>query len=169
MNNELLDPRITTDPTKLSSLYQQSEHLLTTYKKILHTTDVDNLLEAHDNVKTLLQNKWCLDFFKTSEYFNLIYGDTEPDKKEKKSKIVNNSQTKFSKLKGGMRSGGANIDGTPIEATEIPTVWDALNEAHVQHNSSNNIYNSVTLKLRKEKGQSLDNFMTSFMHSIEQR
>lgn len=57
------------------------------------------------------------------------------------------------------------VDGAPIEATESPTVWDALNDVH----PSNNIYNSVTQKLRKEKGQSLDVFMSTFMHSIEQR
>lgn len=59
------------------------------------------------------------------------------------------------------------MDGAPIEATEAPTVWDALNDA--QTIPSNNIYSSVTQKLRKEKGQSLDAFMVTFMHSIEQR
>lgn len=59
------------------------------------------------------------------------------------------------------------MDGAPIEATEAPTVWDALNDA--QSMPSNNIYSSVTQKLRKEKGQSLDAFMLTFMHSIEQR
>lgn len=59
------------------------------------------------------------------------------------------------------------VDGAPIEATEAPTVWDALNDA--QSMPSNNIYSSVTQKLRKEKGQSLDAFMLTFMHSIEQR
>lgn len=59
------------------------------------------------------------------------------------------------------------MDGAPIEATEAPTVWDALNDA--QAIPSNNIYSSVTQKLRKEKGQSLDAFMVTFMHSIEQR
>lgn len=53
------------------------------------------------------------------------------------------------------------VDG--IEATEIP-VWDALD--HPLGNSS--YYNSVAVKLRKERGQDLDSFMHAFFMSIEQ-
>jgi sorting nexin-14 len=69
-------------------------------------------------------------------------------------------------LKGALKTG--TLDGEPIsiEAIEIPTVWECLIDNQLQ--AGNNIYNSVTSKLRREKGQSLDAFMTSFMHSIEQ-
>lgn len=53
------------------------------------------------------------------------------------------------------------VDG--IEATEIP-VWDALD--HPLGNSS--YYNSVAVKLRKERGQDLYSFMHAFFMSIEQ-
>lgn len=68
-----------------------------------------------------------------------------------------------SKIKGAIRGGT-----TSVEATEIPTVWDAFtDEPALSRDSSSNIYSSVTQKLRKERGQNLENFVTSFMLSIE--
>ena len=49
----------------------------------------------------------------------------------------------------------------------MPTVWDALVEP--QSATGNTIYSSVAQKLRKERGQNLDNFMNVFLQSIEQR
>lgn len=97
-----------------------------------------------------------------------------------------------SKLKGAIR--GA-IDGAPLEATEVPTVWDAFtDESQVKEESTaeskklesflnvffnvkvvsattqgnSTIYNSVAQKLRKERGQNLDAFIYTFMQSVEQ-
>jgi sorting nexin-14 len=71
------------------------------------------------------------------------------------------------RLKGALKT-PSTLDGEPIsiEAIEIPTVWECLIDNQLQ--AGNNIYNSVTSKLRREKGQSLDAFMTAFMHSVEQ-
>ncbi|EAA00517.3 AGAP012377-PA [Anopheles gambiae str. PEST] len=174
LNKELEDPHITTDPTKLSSLHQQSEKLLQKYQSMVkevdgqfdgeETTPVGTLTEAHERVRLKLEEKWFKQFSKTSEYFSLVYGGREIREPHDKRYIdgTSGSGTKLStKFKEVIR--GA-VDGAPIEATESPTVWDALNDVH----PSNNIYNSVTQKLRKEKGQSLDVFMSTFMHSIEQ-
>ncbi|XP_040165162.1 sorting nexin-14-like [Anopheles arabiensis] len=174
LNKELEDPHITTDPTKLSSLHQQSEKLLQKYQSMVKavdsqfdgedTTPVGTLTEAHERVRLKLEEKWFKQFSKTSEYFSLVYGGREIREPHDKrgSDGTSGSGTKLStKFKEVIR--GA-VDGAPIEATESPTVWDALNDVH----PSNNIYNSVTQKLRKEKGQSLDVFMSTFMHSIEQ-
>ncbi|XP_053687378.1 sorting nexin-14-like [Sabethes cyaneus] len=170
LNKELEDPHITTDPTKLSSLHQQSEKLLQTYRSMMvaerEISVAITLNEAHERVKEKLEEKWRKNFSKTSEYFELVYGTREiKDNSDKKScDNASGAGTKLSsKFKEVIR--GA-VDGAPIEATEAPTVWDALNDA--QAIPSNNIYSSVTQKLRKEKGQSLDAFMVTFMHSIEQ-
>uniref|UniRef100_A0A182KB22 PPIase cyclophilin-type domain-containing protein n=1 Tax=Anopheles christyi TaxID=43041 RepID=A0A182KB22_9DIPT len=174
LNKELEDPHITTDPTKLSSLHQQSEKLLQKYQSMVKATErpiggeepppVDTLTEAHERVRLKLEEKWFKQFSKTSDYFTLVYGGREIRESYDKrgSDGTSGTGTKLStKFKEVIR--GA-VDGAPIEATESPTVWDALNDVH----PSNNIYNSVTQKLRKEKGQSLDVFMITFMHSIEQ-
>ncbi|XP_055627301.1 sorting nexin-14-like [Toxorhynchites rutilus septentrionalis] len=170
LNKELEDPHITTDPTKLSSLHQQSEKLLQMYHS-MESSDrqqptILTLSEAHERVRERLEDKWRRDFSKTSEYFELIYGSREIKEASDKKSTDNAGGTGAklsSKFKEVIR--GA-VDGAPIEATEAPTVWDALNDA--QSIPTNNIYNSVTQKLRKEKGQSLDAFMVTFMHSIEQ-
>ncbi|XP_062561253.1 sorting nexin-14-like [Armigeres subalbatus] len=169
LNNELEDPHITTDPTKLSSLHQQSEKLLQMYQNMMKNEQepaiANTLNEAHEKVKEKLEEKWRKQFSKTSEYFELIYGtrDIKESQDKKLSEGVGNSGTKLSsKFKEVIR--GA-VDGAPIEATEAPTVWDALTDTQPQNST---LYSSVTQKLRKEKGQSLDAFMTTFMHSIEQ-
>ncbi|XP_035785523.1 sorting nexin-14-like [Anopheles albimanus] len=172
LNKELEDPHITTDPTKLSSLHQQSERLLRAYHAMVqadggeeNASKVNTLTEAHERVRTKLEEKWAKHFSKTSEYFELVYGSRDiaenTDKRGDSAGTAGNKlSTKFKEVIRGA------VDGAPIEATEAPTVWDALNDVHAI--PSNNIYNSVTQKLRKEKGQSLDVFMATFMHSIEQ-
>lgn len=66
-------------------------------------------------------------------------------------------------MKGAIRGGA-----TSVEATEVPTVWDAFtDEPSLTRDNTSNIYNSVTQKLRKERGQNLENFVTNFMQSIE--
>lgn len=81
LNKELEDPHITTDPTKLSSLHQQSEKLLQMYHS-MESSDrqlpvVLTLSEAHERVKEKLEDKWRRSFSKTSEYFELVYGSRE--------------------------------------------------------------------------------------------
>lgn len=84
LNKELQDPKVTTDPAKLSSLHQQSEKLLEDYNKLVMSNDilsnypeVQSLTEAHENVKANLEGKWRKSFSKTPEYFKLIYGSKE--------------------------------------------------------------------------------------------
>jgi sorting nexin-14 len=80
LNNELLDPKITTDPSKLSSLHQQSEKLLSLFHQNLHDEKdraIESLSDALENVKGNLQGKWKKAFFHTSNYFYLIYGGRE--------------------------------------------------------------------------------------------
>lgn len=83
LNNELLDPRVTTDPAKLSSLQQQSEKLLNTYLTLMNgeydlsKSKVKTLAEAHEDVKQQLQGKWQRAFHCTPEYFRLVYGGRE--------------------------------------------------------------------------------------------
>lgn len=54
------------------------------------------------------------------------------------------------------------IDGSTVEAMESPT-WDGFNETSVPQNAAN-----ILQKAKKERGQSLDQFMALFMQSIEQ-
>lgn len=80
LNSELLDPKITTDPAKLSALHQQSQTLLLAYQKIMERDfkkPVDTLAEAQDDVKKCLLGKWQRAFRLTPEYFRLIYGNRE--------------------------------------------------------------------------------------------
>lgn len=83
LNNELLDPRVTTDPAKLSSLQQQSEKLLRTYQTLINgeyagSKSFDKTLaEAHEDVKQELQGKWQRAFHSTPEYFRIVYGGKE--------------------------------------------------------------------------------------------
>lgn len=51
-----------------------------------------------------------------------------------------------------------------FEATETPLVWDAF----VDEAQNTNYYSSVAVKLRKERGQDLEGFMATLMHSVEQ-
>lgn len=93
-----------------------------------------------------------------------MYGSREIKKLPDNINLDSNqpSLTKLStKIKGAMKISA--VDGAPLE--EIPTVWDALTDTQTD---SRNTFSSVTSKLRKEKGQSLDTFMQTFMHSIEQ-
>ncbi|XP_055305467.1 uncharacterized protein LOC129570086 isoform X2 [Sitodiplosis mosellana] len=175
LNAELMDPKITTDPAKLSSLQQQSETLLKAYQAMMERDfkqPVATLAEAQEDVKNSLKSKWQRAFHQTPEYFKMVYGSREiSDSGESKASDVQSGTpvSRFSsKLKGAIR--GA-IDGAPLEATEVPTVWDAFTD-EPQANSSNLGGNSTIYtmanKLRKERGQNLDTFICTFMQSIEQ-
>ncbi|XP_059607422.1 sorting nexin-14-like [Phlebotomus argentipes] len=170
LNRELLDPRVTTDPAKVSALQQQSEKLLDTYQtqmqKEFGAGDVQTLTEAHEEVRANLQGRWRKAFRRTPEYFRLVYGDRDVHALETNRGQDQSGATvsRLSKLKGVIR--GA-VDGAPLEATEMPTVWDAFSESQTSAPNPT-IYSSVTQKLRKERGQNLDSFMVSFMQSIEQ-
>uniref|UniRef100_A0A1L8DUI3 Putative sorting nexin-14 n=1 Tax=Nyssomyia neivai TaxID=330878 RepID=A0A1L8DUI3_9DIPT len=169
LNRELLDPRLTTDPAKVSALQQQSEKLLDTYHTQMQQfggRTVKTLTEAHEAVRANLQGRWRRAFRKTPEYFRLVYGDKDLHALEaaQNQEYGSSAVSRLSKLKGVIR--GA-VDGAPLEATEIPTVWDAFSETQASAPNPT-IYSSVTQKLRKERGQNLDNFMVSFMQSIEQ-
>lgn len=80
LNNELQDPKVITDPTKLSGLQQQSEALLEAYKVMMkrdYKVPCNTLAEAQEDVKRCLQTKWKTAFHMTPGYFHLIYGDRE--------------------------------------------------------------------------------------------
>lgn len=85
LNAELIDPKITTDPAKLSSLQQQSETLLKAYQSMMERDSkapVATLAEAQEDVKNSLKSKWQRAFHLTPEYFKMVYGGrelTEPD------------------------------------------------------------------------------------------
>lgn len=91
LNSELQDPRVTTDPAKLSALQQQSEKLLAHYQQMVRKivggelTETEELNEAHEMVKGALYGKWKRTFFQTPEYFKLVYGENSiPDGQRKK-------------------------------------------------------------------------------------
>lgn len=80
LNAELMDPKITTDPTKLSSLQQQSETLLKAYQSMMERDfkkPVATLAEAQEDVKNSLKSKWQRAFHLTPEYFKMVYGSRE--------------------------------------------------------------------------------------------
>lgn len=80
LNSELMDPKVTTDPTKLSALQQQSETLLQAYQAMMQRDfkqPVQTLVEAQEDVKRCLQGKWRRAFHLTPEYFRLIYGNRQ--------------------------------------------------------------------------------------------
>lgn len=80
LNAELLDPKVTTDPVKLSNLQQQSEALLESYQTIMKQNSeqpLKTLAEAQEDVRCALQGKWRHAFQLTPEYFRLIYGNRE--------------------------------------------------------------------------------------------
>lgn len=81
LNADLLDPKVTTDPAKLSALQQQSEKLLATYQQMQvdegGTTVVRTLAEAHELVRGELLGRWQRCFRETAEYYRVVYGDRE--------------------------------------------------------------------------------------------
>lgn len=80
LNAELQDPKITTDPAKLSSLQQQSETLLTAYQSMMERDSkkpILTLAEAQEDVKNSLRRKWQRAFHLTPEYFKMVYGGRE--------------------------------------------------------------------------------------------
>lgn len=80
LNAELMDPKITTDPAKLSALQQRSEKLLTSYQQLMETDfqqPVKTLAEAQEDAKRCLVDKWQRAYHKTPQYFDVIYGSRE--------------------------------------------------------------------------------------------
>lgn len=170
LNAELEKTSVICDPVKLTELQQKSEKLLMFYQSQLKqegNIKPKDLFAAHSEARQRLETKYKIDFYKSAEYFQLIYGDKEnaflPSVMIKAIDSVDSvHHQKFSsKLKNAMSIRTGAVEG--LEATEIP-IWDALD--HPLGNSS--YYNSVAIKLRKERGQDLDGFMQAFFHSIEQ-
>lgn len=171
LNAELEKPNVIGDPVALSLLQQKSEKLLKFYQFQLfleynEATRPDDLLKAHAQARKILQEKWRNDFYKSAEYFQLIYGDRESSSYPQGASNYDVTDNAFEnqkvalKLKNVIRTGNV-VEG--LEATEIP-VWDALDHPL----GSSSYYSSMTVKLRKERGQDLDNFMLAFFQSIEQ-
>lgn len=80
LNNDLLDLG-STDPAKLSVLFQQSEKLMKTYETMMENDQrqprATTLIEAHEDVKQTLHEKWRNVFHTTPEFFRLKYGSNE--------------------------------------------------------------------------------------------
>lgn len=92
MNAELMDPKITTDPAKLSSLQQQSETLLKAYQSMMERDfkkPVATLAEAQEDVRNSLKSKWQRAFHQTPEYFKMVYGSREITEPTGELKLVN--------------------------------------------------------------------------------
>lgn len=168
LNSELDKPSVC-DPVKLSELQEKSEKLLIFYQNNLFHDNrpekkPDDLCKAHEQARQILESKWRNEFYKSAEYYEFIYGERETSTRIhiRSTDVTDatNYQPKFaSKLKNVMNI--KPVEG--LEATEIP-IWDALD--HPLGHSS--YYNSVAVKLRKERGQDLDSFMQTFFHSIDQ-
>lgn len=85
LNNDLLDIG-STDPAKLSVLFQQSEKLMKTYESMTENDQrqprATTLIEAHNDVKRILQEKWKNVFHTTPQFFRLKYGSNELQENE---------------------------------------------------------------------------------------
>ncbi|CRK86357.1 CLUMA_CG000202, isoform A [Clunio marinus] len=171
LNVELGKYDVICDPIKLSELQLKSVKLLELYQnKLIDDSEPkpSDLFKAHDLARRKLESKWKKGFSRSAEYFPLIYGDRDDTTKTyeaAKGFDINDSSMPHQKLSTKLRSvmsiRGGTVEG--LEATEIP-IWDALD--HPLEPSS--YYNSVAIKLRKERGQDLETFMQAFFHSIEQ-
>lgn len=83
--DDLTPAQVTTDPTKLSALQQQSERLLSTYRAMQQAEAgaaetvqlVRTLAEAHELVRDELLGRWQRGFRGTAEYFRVVYGERE--------------------------------------------------------------------------------------------
>lgn len=85
LNTDLLDLG-STDPAKLSVLFQQSDKLMKTYQTMTENEQrqprATTLIEAHDDVKRILYEKWKNVFHTTPEYYRLKYGSNELQESE---------------------------------------------------------------------------------------
>lgn len=171
LNSELEKSSVISDPIALSLLQQKSEKLLKFYQCQLfqeynENKKPDDLLKAHAQARKILEEKWKSDFYKSAEYFQLIYGDRESSNNPENATFLDaadyatENQKMALRLKGVMSMRNV-VEG--LEATEIP-VWDALD--HPLSNAS--YYSAMAVKLRKERGQDLDSFIQAFFLSIEQ-
>lgn len=61
---------------------------------------------------------------------------------------------------------GSDLLHSFLTTEEDFTIYIATNASNIQ--DIGNIYQSVAYKLRKEKGQNLDSFMTSFLNSVRE-
>lgn len=168
LNAELEKMHSSCDPFRLTELQSKSEKLLQFYQTHFNEGRPLDLYAAHNDARSKLEAKYRNDFYKSAEYFQLIYGDKEgacaPSvmiKALDSMDAVIHHQKFASRLKSAMSIRTGAVEG--LEATEIP-IWDALDHPLGQ----TSYYNSVAVKLRKERGQDLDGFMQSFYNSIEQ-
>lgn len=152
---------------KISEISSKLEMLFKHYREHLFrgkSAKPDNLQDAYNQAKSILEFKWRHGFYKSAEYFKLIYGDREVFNTSNPEKEDNvGEQIKLStKIRNAMAMKATAVDG--IEEADIQ-VWDALDIAVA---NSPSYYNSMSVKLRRERGQDLENFMQTLFHSIEQ-
>lgn len=81
LNKDLQDPKVTTDPSKLSSLYQQSEKLLNAYNALVTFDNdkkpLDTLNAANEDARIALEELFKKAFQNSAAYFQLIYGSRD--------------------------------------------------------------------------------------------
>jgi hypothetical protein len=152
-------------PSKVSELAVKSDTLLQNYNQNLCLNQKSqNIHMAYKAAKSLLEEKWKNDFYRSAEYYKLTYGDREAfiTCKATAERDELGEQVSVQKLSTKIRNAMAMkaVDG--IDESDIQ-VWDALDVVN-----SPNYYNSMTAKLRRERGQDLESFMSTFYHSIEQ-
>lgn len=178
LNSELDKSSVICDPVKLTHLQTLSEKLLLQYrnnlfKKIIKcngSTKPTDLIQSYNDARKHLEYKWKYDFYKSADYYKYIYGDRDNfivirQEKEGAAYLLEGGGLSNQKLSAKIKSAMSMkiaVDG--IEECDIQ-VWDAMDATN---NSPIHYYNSMAVKLRKEKGQDLDSFMYSFYHSIEQ-
>lgn len=161
------------DPVKVSELSSKLEALLKHYRENLFkgtkSSEVpEKLQDAYNQAKSSLESKWKHGFYKSAEFYKLTYGDRDAfntSKPEKEEIAAVGDQISSQKLSTKIRNAmamKAAVDG--IEEADIQ-VWDALDVAVT---NSPSYYNSMAVKLRRERGQDLENFMQALFHSIEQ-
>lgn len=171
MNAELEKNNVICDPIKLSSLQQNSEKLLLLYRNdLFNGGDIDrpnDLIECYNHARKYLEHKWKYNFYKSADYYKYIYGDKEVKntfKEVDEAASGYSSEISNQKLAARIRSAMSMkiaVDG--IEEGDIQ-IFDALDVVNPI-----SPFNSMAVRLRKEKGQDLDNFMKTLFQSIEQQ
>lgn len=176
LNRESEKKAVMEDASKLSSLQQLSEKLLTLYRDNLFPgnateTRPNDLTQCYSHARKYLEDKWKYDFYKSADYYKYIYGDRDlfnTFKQEEDMLSMTSgpsadisSQKLAARIKSAMSMKIA-VDGIGIEEGDIQ-VYDALDVINPV-----SPFNSMAVRLRKEKGQDLDNFMKVLYQSIEQ-
>jgi hypothetical protein len=183
LNSKLGKTEIISDPIKLSNLQQVSEKLLQSYLNGLYdasengkedeTKKPNDLNESYEQAKMYLEHKWTNNFYKSAEYYKYIYGDrtifntTSASSYDEKDDILSSGES-ISNQKLAAKIRNAMLTKVTVGIEETDRIWEAMDASAATPSSPNHYYNSMAVKLRKERGQDLEKFMYSLFESIEQ-